>query len=162
MTEYRDHIPSMTAGRATLVGLMQRYLGGLFDPSITLLEVHKLMYFMQVAGEPLRLKYAKGQYGPYAENLRHVLNKIEGHMVFGYADGGDRPDKPLKLVPGAVEEAELFLRKHEDSPRTCEQVVKSIYAWDDHKRQFTPRQIGIAIDVLTQQGWVAPLQGDTI
>ncbi|MEL7316038.1 MAG: macro domain-containing protein, partial [Cyanobacteria bacterium J06559_3] len=88
-------VPKMTAGRAALVELMNRYLSGLLDPFVTLLEVHKLMYFMQEAGEPLRLKYQKARYGPYAENLRHVLNAIEGHLVSGYADGGDSPDKPL-------------------------------------------------------------------
>jgi hypothetical protein len=39
--------------------LMQSYLGGLLDLSLTLLEVHKLLYFMQYAGEPLRLEYKK-------------------------------------------------------------------------------------------------------
>ena len=53
-------VPNMTAGRAALVVLIHRYLGGLMDPFVTLLEVHKLMYFMQEAGEPLRLKYAQG------------------------------------------------------------------------------------------------------
>ena len=72
--------------------LIHRYLGGLLDPFVTLLEVHKLMYFMQVAGEPLRLKYVKHHYGPYAENLRHVLKAVEGHLIAGYADGGDAPD----------------------------------------------------------------------
>ncbi len=109
-------VPKMTAGRATLVELMSRYLGGLLDPSVTLLEVHKLMYFMQEAGEPLRLNYVKDAYGPYAENLRHVLNAIEGHLVSGYADGGDAPDKQLQLVPGAVEDAARFLRQY---PETC-------------------------------------------
>ena len=65
--------PTMTPGRAALLGLMDRYLAGLLDPFISPLEVHKLMYFMQEAGEPLRLRLAKGPYGPYAENLRHVL-----------------------------------------------------------------------------------------
>jgi len=41
----------MTAGRAALVELMHRYLAGLLDPFVTLLEVHKLMYFLQEAGE---------------------------------------------------------------------------------------------------------------
>ncbi len=108
MANIRD-VPKMTAGRAALVELMRRYLAGLLDPFVTLLEVHKLMYFMQEAGEPLRLKYVKGPYGPYAENLRHVLRAIEGHLVAGYADGGDAPDKPLSLVPGAIEDAGRFL-----------------------------------------------------
>ena len=36
--------------RAALVELMGRYIRGLLDPTITLLEVHKLMYFMQEIG----------------------------------------------------------------------------------------------------------------
>ena len=67
------------------------------------------MYFMQAAGEPLRLKFNKGHYGPYAENLRHVLRAIEGYFVTGYADGGDAPDEELELVPSAVEAARAFL-----------------------------------------------------
>lgn len=108
-------VPEMTAGRAALVELIHRYLGGLLDPFVTLLEVHKLMYLMQQAGEPLRLRFKKGHYGPYAENLRHVLNAIEGHLVSGYADGGDAPDKKIELVPGAVEEAARFLDDHPET-----------------------------------------------
>jgi O-acetyl-ADP-ribose deacetylase (regulator of RNase III) len=53
---HRREVPTMTPGRAALVGLVHRYLGGLLDPFAILLEVHKLMYFMQAAGEPLRLQ----------------------------------------------------------------------------------------------------------
>ena len=88
---------------------MDRYLRGLLDPSISLLEVHKLLYFMQEAGEPLRLRYKQATYGPYAENLRYVLRSIEGHFISGYRDGGDNPTKPLELVPGAVEDANAYL-----------------------------------------------------
>ena len=102
-------VPRMTPGRAALVGLLDRYLRGLLDPFVTLQEAHKLMYFMQAAGEPLKLRFMKAHYGPYAENLRHVLHAIEGHMISGYADGGDRPDKRLSLVPGAVDDAREFV-----------------------------------------------------
>src|SRR6202008_2625354 len=88
-------VPNMTAARAALVVLIERYLGGLLDPFITLLEVHKLMYFMEQSGEPLRLRFLKGPYGPYAENRRHVLKAGEGHLVSGYADAGDVPDRQL-------------------------------------------------------------------
>ena len=53
----------MTPGRAALIGLMHRYLEPLLDDAVTLLEAHKLMYFMQEAGEPLRLTFVKGTYG---------------------------------------------------------------------------------------------------
>jgi hypothetical protein len=113
----------ITPGRAALVELMHRYLGGLLDPFVTLLEVHKLMYFMQEAGEPLRLKYVKAPYGPHAENLRHVLHAIEGHLITGYADGGDAPDKPLTLVPGAVADASSFLAQHPDTRERFNKVA---------------------------------------
>jgi hypothetical protein len=41
--------PRMTAGRAALVGLVGRFLSAMMDTSVTLLEVHKLMYFLQAA-----------------------------------------------------------------------------------------------------------------
>lgn len=114
-------IPNMTPGRAVLVELIQRYLNGLLDPTVSLLEVHKLLYFMQEAGEPLKLKFQKAHYGPYAENLRHVLNEIEGHLITGYSDGGDDPQKQLTVVPGATEDATQFLQQH---PETLERFNK--------------------------------------
>ncbi len=181
-------VPKMTPARAALVGLMHTYLTGLLDPFINLLEVHKLMYFLQEAGEPLQLRFKKAHYGPYAENLRHVLNKIEGHLISGYADGGDAPHKTLELVPGAIHDANAVLKKSPEirarfyrvanliegfeSPFGLEllstvywvacnepvdslsDVVSRVYAWNDRKRQFTERQIGIALDTLKQKGWI--------
>lgn len=188
MTKSRD-VPNMTAGRAALVVLMHRYLGGLLDPFVTLIELQKLMYFMQEAGQPLQLKYIKHHYGPYAENLRHVLTKIEGHLLSGYHDGGDAPTKQLELVPGAVKEAEGFLADDEpvrqrfdrvgdlvegfetpfglellatvhwvatrEQPTSPADLVNRVYAWNDRKRQFSPRQIEIAMLALKDKGWIA-------
>ncbi|MDX9859280.1 MAG: macro domain-containing protein [Rhodospirillales bacterium] len=184
-------VPDMTPGRAALVGLMHRYLGGLLDPFVTLLEVHKLMYFMQVAGQPLKLKYTKAPYGPYAENLRHVLRAVEGHLISGYADGGDAPAKQIELVPGAVDDATAFL-KHDtetqarfdrvadlvagfetpfglellatvhwvsvhESVEAVDDVVRHTYAWNERKKRFSPRQIALAVGVLSKKGWIDAL-----
>ncbi|MDR1542624.1 MAG: macro domain-containing protein [Clostridiales bacterium] len=51
--------PNMAPGRAALTELMRQYLNGLLEPIITLLEMHKLMYFLQETGEPLRLNFTK-------------------------------------------------------------------------------------------------------
>jgi O-acetyl-ADP-ribose deacetylase (regulator of RNase III) len=114
--------PPMSPGRAALVGLMDRYLAGLLDPFVSLLEVHKLMYFLQEANEPLRLRYTKALYGPYAENLRHVLQAIEGHFIKGYGDGGDDPSKRLAIVPGAEQQALQFLADHPDTQARFQRV----------------------------------------
>jgi hypothetical protein len=123
-------VPTMTAGRAALVELIKRYLAGLLDPYVTLLEVHKLMYFLQESGEPLRLQFKKAPFGPYAENLRHVLHAVEGHLISGYADGGDAPDKQLQLVPGAFEDAASFLDEHAETRARFEKVSKLVEGFE--------------------------------
>jgi len=120
----------MTPGRAALIGLMDRYLAGLLDPFVTLLEVHKLMYFMQEAGEPLRLRYVAGPYGPYAENLRHVLQAVEGYYVSGYGPGGDAPDQVLQLVPGARADAGALLDAHPDLQARFEKVASLVEGFE--------------------------------
>ncbi len=122
--------PKITPGRAALVGLMDRYLGGLLDPYITLIEVQKLMYFLQAAGEDLKLNYIKGTYGPYADNLRHVLKRLEGHMIYGYGDGGENPDKPISLVAGARDDANRFLNDYPDTLDYFERVVDLIEGFE--------------------------------
>lgn len=104
--------PKMTPGRAALLGLVRRYLAAAMAPYVTLIEIHKLMYFMQVAGEPLSLRFNKGHFGPYAENLRHVLQDVEGHFIHGYGDSQDDPDKKIEIEPDAAEKAETFLAGH--------------------------------------------------
>ena len=142
-------VPKMTSGRAALVILMHRYLGGLLDPFVTLLEVHKLMYFMQEAGEPLRLQFTKAPYGPYAENLRHVLQAVEGHFVSGYVDGGDAPNKQLDLVPGAVNEAEFFLKTDDETRMHFDRVAALVDGFE------TP----FGMELLSSVHWVATKEG---
>ncbi len=138
-------VPAMTPGRAAMVVLMHRYLGGLMDPFVTLLELHKLLYLMQEAGEPLRLRYAKAPYGPYAENLRHLLRAVEGHLVVGYADGGDAPDKQIELVPGAVRDAEKFLAENLDTAARFDRVGRLVEGFE------TP----FGLELLSTVHWVA-------
>ncbi|HEX3467709.1 MAG TPA: macro domain-containing protein [Candidatus Elarobacter sp.] len=123
-------VPKMTPGRAALVILVQRYLSGLLDPTVSLLEVHKLMYFMQEAGEPLELRYVKAPHGPYAENLRHVLHAIEGYFISGYADGGDSPNKEVRIVPGAVADAESLVRENQATRQRLTRVGELVAGYE--------------------------------
>jgi len=142
-------VPQMTAGRAALVTLMHRYLQGLMDPFVTLIEVQKLMYFMQEAGQPLKLNYVKHHYGPYATNLSHVLHRIEGHFVAGYQDGGDQPDKELSIVPGAIAEAEAAL---EHEPQTHEHFNRVADLVDGFETPY-------GLELLATVHWVAVREG---
>ena len=101
--------PVMTRARAAIVKLIQRY--GIPGYRLQLLEVQKLAYFLQIAGEDLQLDFVKHRYGPYAENLNFLLQRIEGHFTRGY---GDRSrDAQIYVMPEADSEADKFLA---DSP----------------------------------------------
>jgi O-acetyl-ADP-ribose deacetylase (regulator of RNase III) len=123
--------PNMTIGRAALIVLMDRYLKGLLDPVVTLLELHKLMYFLQEAGQPLKLAYEAGPYGPYAPRLRQVLIKLDAHYIVGYGDGKDNPTKPIQLAEGAVAEATEFLRDDAETQARMSRVAALIEGFED-------------------------------
>lgn len=136
--------PRMTPGRAALVGLIRRYLTAMMDTSVTLLEIHKLMYFLQSAGEPLRLKYVKAPYGPYAENLRHVLRAVNGYLISGYSAAGDSPTEEIQLMSGATEAAEKFLVEHPSTREHFERVASLVEGFE------TP----FGLELLSTTHWV--------
>ena len=141
--------PNMTAGRAALLGLMSRYLAGLMDVSVSLLEIHKLMYLLQETGEPLKLRYTKATYGPYAENLRHVLDAIEGHFITGYGAGEDVPDKQIELKEDAAERSKNYLSDYPDTLERFGRVSELIAGFE------TP----FGMELLTTVHWVADQEG---
>ena len=108
----RTKRPHMTYTRAIVLKLLQQYC--ILGYELTLLEVHKLLYFLQEFGEPLSLKFQRKYYGPYADNLRYVLNNFEGHFTQGFADGQDKPNIPIEILPGAIEESDHFLSSNDE------------------------------------------------
>lgn len=141
----RSKAPSMTVGRAALLGLGNRYLAAVMDPSVTLLELHKLLYFLQESGENLKLRYEKAAFGPYAENLRHLLNEIEGHFVEGFGDAGDQPTKPIRLDSQASAGAEVYLERYPRTQERFERVARLIEGFE------TP----YGMELLATVHWVA-------
>jgi hypothetical protein len=90
-----------------------------------------LLYFLQEAGEDLRLDYEAKPYGPYARNLRQVLIRLEQHYTRGYGDGKDAPKRPIELLPGAVEEAKALLKEHPDILKRMDRVIELIDGYED-------------------------------
>ena len=119
--------PKMTASRALFIRLMDQYAA--LSYRRTLLEIQKLGYFLQEAGEPLRLRFEAGLYGPYAANLNKVLELMEGHFIRGYGDS-QKPDAEIELLPGAVKEADAFLTNHPDSVSRLIRVAELIQGFE--------------------------------
>lgn len=133
--------PAMTPGRAAIIGLMQEYAGAGYR--LSMLEIQKLAYFLQEVGEPLRLTFVKQRYGPYAENLHHVLQRIEGHYIRGYGDRSQSPS--VRLLAGAVEDAGALLAAQPATLQRLQQVARLIEGFE------TP----YGMELLATVHWVA-------
>ncbi|MHB1629790.1 MAG: type II toxin-antitoxin system antitoxin DNA ADP-ribosyl glycohydrolase DarG [Bacilli bacterium] len=114
--------PHLTKARALFISLMEAY--SLPGYRLSLLEIQKLAYFLQEVGEPLKLRFVGHLYGPYAENLNHVLQSMDGHYIRGY---GDRSrDAEIYLLPNAVTEASDVLKNDVESLRRLTKVKEVI------------------------------------
>ena len=117
----------LTPGRTALIRAIQRYLteAGMLDlrDGVTELEIQKICYFLQVLGQPLRLAFTPGRYGPYAESVHQVLQALEGHYLVGY---GDRSAKVEEFRPIAVttQGAEAAARHDHDDRDTAERIER--------------------------------------
>ena len=89
--------PELTRVRAAILGVIARY-NGLVGRGATPIEVQKLSYLLERAGEPLNLGFAKGIYGPYSKTLEHVLSGLEGHYISGFGDRSQRVAEAEPIV----------------------------------------------------------------
>lgn len=134
--------PELTLARALFIRLMGQYMEMAYR--LTLLEIQKLAYFLQEAGEPLRLSYVAHVYGPYAHNLNKVLETLEGHFIRGYGDS-QKPDVEVELLPGATDEADRCLEGNKESVVRLERVADLITGFE------TP----YGMELLSSVHWVA-------
>ncbi len=143
--------PNMTPGRALVIKLLDIYQESGYRHGK--LEVQKLAYLLQAAGQDLKLDYVASHYGPFANNLNHVLQRIEGHFIEGY---GDREqDSEIRLLDGAVEEAKGEIADDEDVEQRLARVQDVIEGFE------TP----FGLELLTTVLWIArndPRGGDSL
>jgi len=118
--------PNMSRGRALVLTLLGLY--GAAGYRHSLLEVQKLTYFLQAAGEDLKLGFQKYQYGPYAENLNHVLQRIEGHFIRGYGDRSQAAE--IAVLEGGRREAEAYLAGDEAAQDRLDRVAELIAGFE--------------------------------
>lgn len=118
--------PNMSRGRALVLTLLGLY--GAAGYRHSLLEVQKLTYFLQAAGEDLKLGFQKYQYGPYAENLNHVLQRIEGHFIRGYGDRSQAAE--IAVLEGGRQEAEAYLAGDEAARDRLDRVAELIAGFE--------------------------------
>lgn len=133
--------PNMTPTRAAMLGLLNRY--ALPGYRITMLEAQKLAYFLQMAGEPMHLAFDKNRFGPYAEMLHHILQRMESHFICGYGDRSRGAE--MRVLPDAEREADLFLEEHPETMTRMTRVFDLIDGFE------TPR----GLELLATVHWLA-------
>lgn len=158
--------PPMTPASAALIRLLELY--GLPGYRTSRIEIQKLAYFLKVAGEPAlqKLEYKRFPYGPYAHDLGHLLQRMEGHYIRGYGDGSQRSQ--IRVLPEGHQEAQAesqqnpYLEKvshliegfetpygmemlatlhwvaQEDpeAAKDCQVAIQRVQAWSDRKKNL--------------------------
>jgi O-acetyl-ADP-ribose deacetylase (regulator of RNase III) len=98
----RHGVEELTPARALIAELVRRY--AVLGLECSNLEVHKLAWFLQRAIEdlrldnPLELRFGANKYGPYADQLRHLLDGLDGsylHCEKRLSDAG--PLEPIRF-----------------------------------------------------------------
>lgn len=114
--------PKMTAGRAAILALLETYRTVNFG--LSKIEVQKLAYFLQEAGEDMKLQFQKDTYGPYADALRHALNSMDGHYIQGVGDGV--VESEISPIDSALEDAKEFLSNSNEGINARIQRVREL------------------------------------
>ena len=135
----------ISRSRALLVKLIDAY--ATLDHALTKIEIQKLAYFLQAAGEELKLRYAKQQFGPYADQLRHVLTDMEGTLLSGVTT--DAPRAEIRLMPGAITAADRLIGEDAEARARLERVGRLIRGYE------TP----YSMELLATVHWVASHEG---
>lgn len=142
--------PKLTASTAALVSVIDQY--SQVALLVSLIEIHKLMYFLQEAGEDLRLRYRANLYGPYADNLRHVLKSLEGHQLEGFGDGSRnvREAEPITVLPGGAREASEALAEEDHITERIQRVLELVEGYES----------AYGLELLASVHWMAAREGN--
>ncbi len=96
----RSGVVELTSARALIVELVRRY--SVLGLDCTNLEIQKLAWFLDEAirgldlPDPLQLRFSANMYGPYSDQLRHLLDGLDGsylHCEKRLSDAG-----PMDLI----------------------------------------------------------------
>jgi O-acetyl-ADP-ribose deacetylase (regulator of RNase III) len=124
--------PTLTALRALMIVAIARYLDRARQQEVrsgvSELEIQKLIYFLKRLGGDFPLRFVRGTYGPYADKLAHVLDRLEGHYLSGFGDHSARVTELVPIVPleAGVIEAEAAVRRNPDDVARLERLLSLV------------------------------------
>ena len=141
--------PRLTTSTAALVSVIDQY--SQVALLVSLIEIHKLMYFLQEAGEDLKLRYQAKYHGPYADNLRHVLKSLEGHQLEGFGDGSKKVHEaePITVLPDGAREASEALSGNRQIAERIQRLLELVEGYES----------AYGLELLASVHWMAAREG---
>jgi O-acetyl-ADP-ribose deacetylase (regulator of RNase III) len=127
----RAGMEELTQARAVMVEMVRRY--SVLGLDCTNLEVQKLAWFLTRSyrrlklKDPLALNFNANKFGPYADNLRHLLNGLDGsylHCEKRLADAN--PLDNIWFESGKLVEVTDFLKSDQDALSAIDETAAII------------------------------------
>ena len=156
VTEYqnvakRSGTRTLTPARALIVEAI-RFYSGLGVPC-SLLEAQKLAWFIEVSAadlglpSPLSLRFQPDHYGPYADGLRHLMEKLDGSYLHSARRINDAPhDEEIWCDLGLQDRVTAFVSSGET--RAFRPVMERM------KRTVDQFQSPFGMELLATVDWV--------
>lgn len=138
---------NLTPARAMLLYLLNQYRVLGFE--INLLVAQKVAYFLQRVGEPLKLNFEKGYYGPYAANLIHVLKALRPKYLSFKTFDDSKPSTIINLNSMAIDEVEDFI-ENKLTKQQKENLQKTLSIIQDFETPFGLELLGTIDFILVQ------------
>jgi hypothetical protein len=96
-----------------------------FDSSM--IELQKLVYFLQRFGQPFaRLEFVKGYYGPYSSTLNKMLFDLEGHYLHGTKFKDAKPTDLVELVKEKIPEIRAAQAQLDEGSKARLEAIKNL------------------------------------
>lgn len=99
----------LTQARAMLVYMLDRIQKE--GNEATAFSAVKSVYFLQKFGAEkiFKMKFERYIYGPYCDQVRHVLHAIDGGFIRGFADMSKKPFEPFDIIPEKMPEVRYMV-----------------------------------------------------
>src|SRR2546426_255368 len=80
----------------------------------------------------MRLRFIAARYGPYAENVNHFLQSMEGHYLRGYGDRSApvADASPIEVLADATVDAEAMLSDRPDTTARMGKVLELVQGFE--------------------------------
>lgn len=111
-TEQTSKKVKLTPVKAMLLYALSRYEQSGED--VCLFAANKLAYFLQVFGAQLNLRFVRHLYGPYSNQIDHLMYDLDGYYIRGNAQRRARAFDPLQVNDEALPEIRRYIEEHVD------------------------------------------------